>query len=256
MSGYKINGVNLDDLFEPRNGRTPFGPLTGFKVNGVDLNQRYLSITHPDAIIGPSRDSYKVTTSSVPIGNVFAGKDNQGDMYLYFYDEIRPVGKPSDPRHRVGVFEIIFSSPEIMDNFFIFGGRIRATINYTFNTEWPPGTIGYDRAISLMNISNLPPGSGNSTKRDLRYYSRVDRVLYTDLISTYTVMEDAVDSYGQYNKCRVRKSSDRRLEFELSIDNVIPNLADGFGYYRCGLHAQFVNYPGYVEPTFNVVLPF
>lgn len=49
MSGYFVNGVNLDDIFEPRNGRTPTTP-TGYKVNGTDLNQRYLGINHVESL--------------------------------------------------------------------------------------------------------------------------------------------------------------------------------------------------------------
>jgi hypothetical protein len=71
MSGYFINGVNLDDIFELRAGRTPLGPLTGFKVNGVDLNDRYLSATHPSGVPFSSGAFY---VNGVDIGSSLSEK--------------------------------------------------------------------------------------------------------------------------------------------------------------------------------------
>lgn len=65
MSGYFVNGVNLDDIFELRGGRTPIASTTGYKVNGVDLNNRYLNVTHPDAVIGVVNTGFKSNGSDL-----------------------------------------------------------------------------------------------------------------------------------------------------------------------------------------------
>jgi hypothetical protein len=61
-SGYRVGGIDLDDIFEPRGSSTPRAN-TGYKVAGVDIAQRYYASTGSD--IPPSDTGYRVAGTDI-----------------------------------------------------------------------------------------------------------------------------------------------------------------------------------------------
>lgn len=210
MSNYKINGVNLDDIFEFRSGRTPLANPTGYKVNGVDLNERYLSLSHPDA------------EQLDPLGKYFS---NINDLSTIFSTKLTGSLAVTESHSNSGWsgntktlnIRVLFASEEARNKTFSSGGTI--VIRQSAGVDW-------DSSGESTAIKNLWSDISSTVFKNNRTYDNFNTsnpaeevntggIKYTTMTSSFLMVTNRSGDLGSNLTINGRKDTSSSIEFNV-----------------------------------------
>lgn len=230
MSNYKISGIDLDQFFEPRLGRTPLASATGYKVGGVDLNDRYLNITHGDAIVGPDRPFYN--SSGVNLGTLFGARASQPDTPIYATPTVVFPGWVG-PTFTC-TCELTFASEADRDKAFLYLSMFRVYPDYVSENEtdpagimlrdnlWQWGTVLRYTSHSPVNYNNL-----TTSNQELRHNEDVagnSCTLYGRKSGTTKVIIDVIITTGLSGPAEGQLKCDAVFWYHTSIGITAPTI--------------------------------
>jgi len=218
-SGYKHNGTDLDDLFEPYVSGTK-APVTGIKVAGVDINNRYTRLQ--DGLQGPD---VNYSSAGVNLADIFAANTATFTIATKITNT-RTTSWTNTIQH---IFTVSFSSSSAASEFFRLSGQIRFSgARYggsanSQNTDWT-GLLSGAGTVMFEKTQTTQTGTiGTPTL-----------VGYDDLTSTYQEIFNVYGS-GVYSgdriRIRARADSTTVLRFEVTYydanDGTIDQSVDG-----------------------------